>query len=141
MVTIDNEPETTEQIEDSTIENIDVVTIDDPEVSKTTENVDVEEEKVESTEVPSISADSTKSKTGPDTPQTPKTGGVKTTLYGTPVMNIASSYEKLPSDDKFAKDICDVINFENLPDSTGKYKKISTLLKKVKTELDRIHDS
>ncbi|XP_048479466.1 zinc finger CCHC domain-containing protein 8 homolog [Plutella xylostella] len=144
VVTIDNEPEPTEQVEDSTTENIDVVTIDDTEVSKTTDNVDVEhveEDKVESTEVPSTSADSTKSKTGPDTPQTPKTGCVKTTLYGTPVMNIASSYEKLPSDDKFAKDICDVINFENLPDSTGKYKKISTLLKKVKTELDRIHDS
>ncbi|XP_061712583.1 zinc finger CCHC domain-containing protein 8 homolog [Cydia pomonella] len=67
--------------------------------------------------------------------------GIKTTSYGTPVLNIASHYVKLPSDSNFAKDICDVINFENLPNSTGKYKKICNLLKKVKSEVDRIHDS
>ncbi|XP_026329318.1 zinc finger CCHC domain-containing protein 8 homolog isoform X2 [Hyposmocoma kahamanoa] len=71
----------------------------------------------------------------------PKTGLVKGTSYGTPVMNIASSYIKLPSDNNFAKDICDVINFENLPNSTGKYKQISDLLKKVKNEVDRIQDT
>lgn len=76
-------------------------------------------------------------------PKTPlsKAGNVKATSYGTPVMNIASHYEKLPSDIQFSKDICDVINFENLPDSTGKYQKICSLLKKVKSEVDRIHDS
>lgn len=76
----------------------------------------------------------------PSTPEN-KAGHVKITEYGTPVMNIASSYVKLPSDDKFAKDICDVINFENLPNSTGKYKQISALLRKVKSEVDRIQDS
>lgn len=70
-----------------------------------------------------------------------KTGLVKGTSYGTPLINIASSYMKLPSDNNFAKDICDVINFENLPNSTGKYKQISDLLKKVKNEVDRIQDT
>ncbi|XP_022120463.2 zinc finger CCHC domain-containing protein 8 isoform X2 [Pieris rapae] len=70
-----------------------------------------------------------------------KTGKVKETLYGTPVLNIASPFMKLPSDDKFAKDICDIINFENLPNSVGKYKKICSLLKKVKSEVDRIQES
>jgi zinc finger CCHC domain-containing protein 8 len=70
-----------------------------------------------------------------------KAGKVKTTAYGTPVINVASPYVKLPTDDKFAKDICDVINFENLPNSTGKYKQISHLLKKVKSEVDRIQES
>lgn len=70
-----------------------------------------------------------------------KTGLVKGTSYGTPLLNIASSYIKLPSDNNFAKDICDVINFENLPNSTGKYKQISDLLKKVKNEVDRIQDT
>lgn len=70
-----------------------------------------------------------------------KTGHVKTTQYGTPVINVASSYMKLPSEDKFAKDICDVINFENLPNSTGKFKQINSLLKKVKSVVDRIQDS
>lgn len=79
----------------------------------------------------------------PDVLGTPesKPGHVKGTLYGTPVINVASPYVKLPTDDKFAKDICDVINFENLPNSTGKYKKISVLLRKVKSEVDRIQDS
>ncbi|CAD0196968.1 unnamed protein product [Chrysodeixis includens] len=82
----------------------------------------------------------------PDVPSTPeqepsKPGHVKGTQYGTPVMNIASSYLQLPTDEKFAKDICDVINFENLPNSTGKYKQISALLRKVKSEVDRIQDS
>lgn len=82
----------------------------------------------------------------PEVPTTPepepsKPGDVKGTQYGTPVMNIASSYLRLPTDDKFAKDICDVINFENLPNSTGKYKQISELLRKVKSEVDRIQDS
>lgn len=63
------------------------------------------------------------------------------TDYGTPLMDSVSPFTKLPSDNKFAKDICDVINFENLPNSIGKYKQISTLLKKVKGEVDRIQDS
>ncbi|XP_050345372.1 zinc finger CCHC domain-containing protein 8 [Nymphalis io] len=74
------------------------------------------------------------------TPNT-KAGHVKTTQYGTPVINVASTYMKLPSEDKFSKDICDVINFENLPNSTGKFKQISTLLKKVKSVVDMIQDS
>ncbi|CAG9585157.1 unnamed protein product [Danaus chrysippus] len=72
---------------------------------------------------------------------TMKTGQIKNTHYGTPVINVASPYQKLPSDVNFAKDICDVINFENLPNSVGKYKKICTLLKKVKSEVDRIQES
>lgn len=72
---------------------------------------------------------------------TSKTGIVKSTSLGTPILNVVSPYLKLPSDDKFAKDMCDVINFENLPNSTGKYKKICNLLKKVKSEVDRIQES
>lgn len=79
----------------------------------------------------------------PDSTAALKTPKAKTirTEYGTPMVVSVTPYNKLPSDDKFAKDICDVINFENLPNSTGKYKQISTLLKKVKDEVDRIQDS
>lgn len=74
---------------------------------------------------------------------TPKSnkGRVKSTTFGTPLLQAESSYSNLPSDEKFAKDICDVINFENLPNSTGKYEKISLLLKKVKDKVDRIHET
>ncbi|KAH9635343.1 hypothetical protein HF086_017909 [Spodoptera exigua] len=109
-----------------------------------------QENRLESTPVPSTSSapgsndeEANKKDSSSEVPVTPesKPGHVKGTLYGTPVMNIASSYVKLPTDDKFAKDICDVINFENLPNSTGKYKQISALLRKVKNEVDRIQDS
>lgn len=98
------------------------------------------------TPVSTPTAETSRTNTPASTPtaeasRTKTAGTVKTTLYGTPVLNTASSYNKLPSDDKFAKDICDVINFENLPNSTGKYKKICTLLKKVKSEVDRIQES
>lgn len=108
-----------------------------------------EENRLEPTPEPSTSTaenndeEVNKKDSTPEVPSTPesKPGQVKETQYGTPVMNIASSYLKLPTDEKFAKDICDVINFENLPNSTGKYKKISALLRKVKNEVDRIQDS
>lgn len=91
----------------------------------------------------STSSQTCNSQASSDILKTPdsKTGTVKGTDYGTPVMNIASPYVQLPSNTKFSKDICDVINFENLPNSTGKYKQISVLLKKVKSEVDRIQDS
>ncbi|XP_035436246.2 zinc finger CCHC domain-containing protein 8 homolog [Spodoptera frugiperda] len=109
----------------------------------------IEENRLEPTPEPSTSTaenndeEVNKKDSTPEVPSTPesKPGQVKETQYGTPVMNIASSYLKLPTDEKFAKDICDVINFENLPNSTGKYKKISALLRKVKNEVDRIQDS
>lgn len=106
-------------------------------------NVEIQLKKLE-TIADKLSADSVSQDTDSDSDISKsgtKTGVVKGTLYGTPVINVASSYTKLPSDNKFAKDICDVINFENLPNSTGKYKQISNLLKKVKTEVDRIHDT
>lgn len=67
-------------------------------------------------------------------------GQVKSTLLGTPIIN-AFSNANLPSEDKFSKDICDVINFENLPESIGTYKRMSGMLKRVKNEVDRINDS
>ncbi|XP_045491453.1 zinc finger CCHC domain-containing protein 8 homolog [Colias croceus] len=113
----------------------------DPNYSEV-QNKDINESKVEQ-EVVTEPIVEKKPVNETEVPKTPdmRTGIVKTTEYGTPVMNIVSPYMKLPSDDKFAKDICDVIQFENLPNSVGKYKKISSLLKKVKSEVDRIQDS
>lgn len=120
--------------------NIDEVKIDSPK----TETGDQDKSAVADTSITDKeSADDDRrldNKPNVSTPDS-KAGHVKTTKYGTPVMNIASPYLKLPSDVKFAKDICDVINFENLPNSTGKYKQICDLLKKVKSEVDRIQDS
>ena len=71
-------------------------------------------------------------------PDTPNVGKVTSVCLGTPVIH-TSAFTSLPSPDKFAKDICDVINFENLPDSTGKYEKMSGLIKKVRSFVSKLY--
>jgi zinc finger CCHC domain-containing protein 8 len=65
-------------------------------------------------------------------------GQVKSVDLGTPILQHASPYYCLPTPEKFSRDICDVINFENLPNSTGKYEKMSKLIHKVRTVVTRI---
>lgn len=64
---------------------------------------------------------------------------VKSVHLGTPILPSTSPYSKLPSSEKFSKDICDVINFENLPDSTGKYEQMTGVLQKVRSTMARLH--
>lgn len=64
---------------------------------------------------------------------------VKSVHLGTPILPSTSPYSKLPTSEKFSKDICDVINFENLPDSTGKYEQMSGVLQKVRSTMARLH--
>lgn len=59
-------------------------------------------------------------------------GKVETTIFGCPLLPSFSSFDKLPSGDKFQEGVCDVIAFENLAESTGKYEKMVGLLKKVR---------
>lgn len=60
---------------------------------------------------------------------------VKAVHIGTPILQSCSPFNKLPTSEKFSKDICDVINFENLPDATGKYERMTELLTKVRRKL------
>lgn len=64
---------------------------------------------------------------------------VKSVHLGTPILPSTSPYNKLPSSEKFSKDICDVINFENLPDTTGKYEQMTGVLQKVRNTMARLH--
>lgn len=72
------------------------------------------------------------------TPVTPTTGRVTSVSLGTPVI-VVSEFTQLPSAEKFSKNICDVINFENLPDATGKYEKMSGLIKKVRSFVTKLN--
>ncbi|XP_017886151.2 zinc finger CCHC domain-containing protein 8 homolog isoform X1 [Ceratina calcarata] len=65
-------------------------------------------------------------------------GSVKSVDLGTPVLQSTSPYNKLPSSEKFSKDICDIINFENLPDSTGKYEQMTGVLQKVRNTMAKL---
>lgn len=62
-------------------------------------------------------------------------GRVLSSTEGTPVLKSSSGHSRLPPRENFSKDICDVINFENLPESTGKFERMRGLLKKVKEVL------
>lgn len=62
-------------------------------------------------------------------------GRVLSSTEGTPVLRSSSGHSRLPPPENFSKDICDVINFENLPESTGKFERMRGLLKKVKEVL------
>lgn len=60
---------------------------------------------------------------------------IKASCFGTPVLKSASPYSKLPKPDNFSLDVSPVINFENLPNSTGKYEQMTGVLQKVRTAL------
>ncbi|XP_061386354.1 zinc finger CCHC domain-containing protein 8 homolog [Musca vetustissima] len=60
------------------------------------------------------------------------------TYMGTPVLKF-SPYDSLPNGENFKVGVSDVINFENLPDSTGKYENMKELIKKVRTVIHKIH--
>lgn len=72
---------------------------------------------------------------------TPKRGSVKSVELGTPILQTSSLYTKLPCSEKFSKDICDVINFENLPGATGSYEKISGILNKVRDVINKDNEN
>lgn len=59
-------------------------------------------------------------------------GHVQTTVFGTPVLPSFSSFDSLPDGDKFMEGVSDVIAFENLAESTGKYEHMRELIKKVR---------
>lgn len=59
-------------------------------------------------------------------------GHVETTVYGTTVLPSFTPFDNLPAGEKFQEGVCDVIAFENLAESTGKYEKMKGLIKKVR---------
>lgn len=61
-----------------------------------------------------------------------RTGHVDSTIFGCPVLPAFSPFNNLPAGDKFQVGVCDVIAFENLAESTGKYEKMKELIKKVR---------
>lgn len=71
-------------------------------------------------------------------PPPPPPKSIQDTVLGAPVLPSFSGHSTLPSGEKFSKGVCDVIAFENLPDSTGKYEQMRTLLAKVRKQVDKI---
>lgn len=57
---------------------------------------------------------------------------VRCSLFGTPLLQACSPYQRLPHPDNFSVGVSQVINFENLPDATGKYEQMTGVLSKVR---------
>ncbi|XP_019894224.1 zinc finger CCHC domain-containing protein 8 homolog [Musca domestica] len=70
--------------------------------------------------------------------ETANNDNIDKTYMGTPVLKF-SPYDSLPNGENFKVGVSDVINFENLPDSTGKYENMKELIKKVRTVIHKIH--
>lgn len=78
-----------------------------------------------------------------DAPSTPTGTGIgrsRIALSGTPLLKQVSPFSALPSSEKWSVGVSDVIDFENLPDSTGTYKRLSGLITKVRTVVKKIND-
>lgn len=60
-------------------------------------------------------------------------------IAGTPILKF-SIYDKLPVGDNFKVGVSDVINFENLPDSTGKYEQMKDVLKNVRRKMEELQN-
>lgn len=58
---------------------------------------------------------------------------------GTPLLKSITPFTVRPSDDKWAAGVSDVINFENLPDSVGKYEQMKKVIEKVKIAVKEIN--
>lgn len=75
-----------------------------------------------------------------------QTPGTKISIYnstkfevaGTPLLQF-SPYTKLPVGDAFSVGVSDVICFENLPDSTGKYEQMKGVIGKVRLAIQKLH--
>lgn len=62
----------------------------------------------------------------------------KETVCGTPVIQGVSPFNNLPNSEKWREGVTDVMDFENLPESIGKYEKMRTVLEKVRVKVKKI---
>lgn len=60
---------------------------------------------------------------------------VRESVFGTPILRSDNSVTRLPAADNFTKGVSAVIDFENLPNSIGKYEQMSDVLKKVRSTM------
>nr|CAH7714841.1 unnamed protein product [Callosobruchus chinensis] len=63
---------------------------------------------------------------------------IKTSTFGTPILKSTSPFAQLPNPDNFMVGVSPVINFENLPDSTGKYEQMTDVLQKVRQTMKNL---
>lgn len=92
---------------------------------------------VESASIPKLNSEDSSSGTGTEVEMTQNApakepGSVMNSKFGTPILKSVSPFSKLPSREQFCVDMSDILNFENLPNSTGKYETIRHVITKIR---------
>lgn len=64
----------------------------------------------------------------------------KHSLSGTPLIQSASQFTELPAGSNWSVGVSDIIDFENLADSTGKFQRMKSLIKKVRVTVKQLND-
>lgn len=95
------------------------------------------EEKEESHDPVEEGKSKTESEGTPRTDQIASPKQSRLLAMGTPVSLRHSPYNSLPSLDKFAHNMGDLELFENLPNSTGAFQKVRSLLEKVRKRFQK----
>lgn len=75
-----------------------------------------------------------------NTPKAVTAGRSREAMFGTPIIKQISPFTTLPDGDKWSVGVTDVIDFENLPDTTGAYQKLTGVIKKVRSVIKQIND-
>ena len=130
-------------VEDSLLQ--DVIDLDNEDMNATNKtnlisNIIIENSVNENLE--NSSKDESNSNSITESPASPaiiEVGHVESTVLGVPVLPSFTPFNKLPSGDNFSKGVCDVIAFENLAESTGKYDSMKVLIDKVRGTLKKLN--
>lgn len=75
-----------------------------------------------------------------DGPSTPIVGRSREIVVGTPLLKAVSPFASLPSGEKWSAGVTDMLDFENLPDAIGTYKRLRGLIHTVRTVVKQIND-
>lgn len=75
-----------------------------------------------------------------NTPTPSMAGQSRESVFGTPIIKQVSPFTRLPTGEKWSVGVSEVIDFENLPEATGTYQKLTGLIQKVRTVVKRIND-
>ena len=73
------------------------------------------------------------------TPSTPLNNS-KQLVFGTPLIQSVSPYLSLPVGNCWAAGVSDILDFENLPESSGKYEKMKGIISKVRKTVKELND-
>lgn len=124
------------EIEDSLIDEI--IELDEEDDKREEQNSNVNQNSENSSESTATTTTTTTSTTLNENSESKVATVIKESFMGTPVLKF-SPYDNLPKGDNFKVGVSDVINFENLPDSTGKYEQMKEVIKKVRTCISKLH--